>query len=217
MDVLKQTIRTRHTTRKFLPRPVPRPLLDEALALAQHAPSNSNIQPWRLVLVSGAARDRLVSALLGITQHEAPNIPKLPESFQYYRSELGQQVYGVGMGIAREDKEARAAAVLRNYTFFGAPLVGIICMDHDLGSADALSVGMYLQTLLLALTDLGLDTCVEVAVAGYPEVLRSELGITPELEIICGLGIGYSDPDFPANELHIGRENIEKCVRFLSE
>ncbi len=38
---LDQAIRERYSTRMFLPRPVPRELVDEALALAQHARSNS--------------------------------------------------------------------------------------------------------------------------------------------------------------------------------
>ena len=43
---LEQAIRERHSTRMFLPnQAVPRQVLDEALALAQCAPSNSNIQP----------------------------------------------------------------------------------------------------------------------------------------------------------------------------
>src|SRR5262249_27380089 len=86
---------------------------------------------------------------------------------------------------------------------------------RDLGPADAVSVGMYLQTLMLALTARGLGTCVEVSVAGYPDVVRTELSIPPELTIICGLAVGYSDPDFPANKLHIGRDPIEKHVVFL--
>jgi len=72
---LGQAIRERHSTRMFLPRPVPRELVDEALALAQHAPSNSNIQPWRLVFASGAARNRLKDALCGVADHEAAHIP----------------------------------------------------------------------------------------------------------------------------------------------
>jgi nitroreductase len=36
-----------------------------------------------------------------------------------------------------------------------------------------MSVGMFLQTLLLALTARGLGTCVEVSIAGYPEVVRT--------------------------------------------
>jgi hypothetical protein len=121
------------------------------------------------------------------------------------------------MGIAREDKEGRKVAVLRNYEFFRAPLAGIVCMHRDLGPAEALSVGKYLQTLLLALTTRGLDTYVEVSLTGYPEVIRRELGILPELSILCGLAVGYSDPDFAANRLHIGREAVEKCVVFLDD
>jgi len=187
--------------------------VNEALALAQHAPSNSNIQPWRLVFVSGAARDRLKHALFSVADHEAPHIPSLPKAFEHYRYELGAEVYG-SMGITIADTARHAAAVMRNFDFFGAPLAGIVSMHRDLGPADAVSVGMYLQTLMLALTARGLGTCVEVSVAGYPDVVRTELSIPPELTIICGLAVGYTDPDFPANKLHIGRDPVEKHVAF---
>jgi len=212
---LDQAIKDRHSTRMFLPQPVPRELVDEALALAQCAPSNSNIQPWHLVFASGAPRDCLVTALLDEARRRAPDIPPLPESFQHYRSELGAQVYGA-MGIAIEDRASHVAAVLRNWEFFRAPLAGIVCMHRDLGLADALSVGMYLQTLLLALTERGLGTCVEVSVAGYPEVVRAQLAIPAELSILCGLAVGYPDPDFAANKLHVPREGVDKNVVFLA-
>ncbi|HKA55518.1 MAG TPA: nitroreductase [Candidatus Binatia bacterium] len=211
---LDQAIRERHSTRMFLPQPVPRELVEEALALAQCAPSNSNIQPWHMVFASGAPRDRLVAALLDEARRRPPNIPPLPESFQHYHRELGAQVFG-SMGIAREDKPGRAAAVLRNWEFFRAPLAGIVCMHRDLGPADALSVGMYLQTLLLALTERSLGTIVEVSIAGYPEIVRAQLAIPAELSILCGLAVGYPDPDFPANKLHVGREAVEKNVVFF--
>ena len=211
---LEQAIRERHSTRLFVSRPVPRELVDEAVALAVFAPSNSNIQPWHMVFASGKVRDRLVNALLEEAQRRPPNIPPLPASFRHYRSELGSQVYGA-MGIAREDKAGHDAAVLRNWEFFGAPLAGIVCMHRDLGLVDALGVGMFMQTLLLALTARGLGTCVEVSIAGYPEIIRSQLAIPPELSILCGLAIGYPDPDFSANRLHIGRDPIANNVVFV--
>src|SRR5215472_16906226 len=211
---LDRAIRERHSTRMFLPQPVPRELLEEALVLAQCAPSNSNIQPWHVVFASGACRDRLVAALLDEARRRPPNIPPLPETFQDYRRELGAQVYGA-MGISIEDKVGHDAAVLRNWEFFRAPLDAIICMHRDLGLPDALSVGMYLQTLLLALTERGLGTCVEVSVAGYPEIVRAQLAIPAKLSILCGLAIGYPDPAFAANKLHVAREAIDKNVVFL--
>lgn len=136
------------------------------------------------MFVSGPPRDRLVAALLDEAKRRPPNVPPLPESFQHFRRELGAQVYGA-MGIAIEDKAAHAVAVLRNWEFFRGPLGGIVCMHRDLGPADALSVGMFVQTLLLALTERGLGSCVEVSVAGYPEVVRTQLSIPPELSILC--------------------------------
>src|SRR5262249_53302570 len=214
---LDQAIRERHSTRMFLPnQAVPRQLVDEALVLAQSAPSNSNIQPWHIVLASGPPRDRLVAALLEEARRRPPNIPPLPESFQHYRRELGARVYGA-MGIAREDTAGHAAAGLRHWGVFFAPLAGLVCMHRDLGPADALSVGMYLQTLLLALTERGLGTCVEVSIAGYPEIVRAQLAIPAELSILCGLAVGYPDPDFAANTLQISREPIDKNVVFLDQ
>jgi hypothetical protein len=43
------------------------------------------------------------------------------------------------------------------------------------------------------------------------------LAIPAELSILCGLAVGYPDPDFPANKLHIGREAIDKNVVILDE
>lgn len=119
------------------------------------------------------------------------------------------------MGIAREDLAGRKAAVLRNYEFFGAPVVAIVCMDKALGNPDSLSVGMYLQTLLLGLTERGLASCVEVSVAGYPEIVKKELGIGEEMEVLCAVAIGFEDAAFKANGLRIGREEVEVTTTWL--
>ena len=90
-------------------------------------------------------------------------------------------------------------------------------MHRDLGPADALSVGMFLQTLLLALTERGLGSCCEVSIAGYPEIVRTQLAIPPELSILCGVAIGYPDPACPANKLHVGREPLRENIVFLDK
>jgi nitroreductase len=78
---LIKRVRERHSTRLFLPQPVPRELVNEPLALAQYAPSNSNIQPWHMVFASRASRDRLVAALIDEAQRRPPNIPPCPRRF----------------------------------------------------------------------------------------------------------------------------------------
>jgi nitroreductase len=212
--VLEDTIRVRHSTRKFLSTPVPREIIMDSLSLAQCAPSNSNIQPWHLYIAEGPARDRLKDELLAECKRTAPEVPSLPEEFKHFRQELGAKVYG-SMGIARGDKEARAAAVMRNWEFFGAPVVAIVCIHQDLGRADSMSVGMYVQTLLLSLTARGVGSCCEVSLTAYPDIIRKELNIPLEQVIICGVAIGYPDDSFPTNHLHIERAPLEHNVTFI--
>jgi len=208
-------VRQRNSTRLFLrDKPVPRELIEEAVELAMRAPSNSNIQPWRLFIASGPRRDRLVEALLEEASVELPVTTGIPETFLPLRQELGALVYG-SMGIARHDKEGRRLAQLRNWEFFRAPVGAVVCMHRDLGLVDSLGVGMFLQTLVLALTERGLGTCVQVSIAAYPEILRAQLGIPDDLTVLCGLAIGYPDPAFAGSSLVTPRNPLGTNVVFL--
>jgi nitroreductase len=212
---LEEAIRTRRSTRLFLrDKPVPKELVIAALELAIRAPSNSNIQPWRLVFNSGPARDRLVEALLEEAGRGEPQVPRLPDEFAHFRRELGALVYGT-MGVSRHDSEARRVAVLRNWEFFRAPLGAVVCMHRDLGYVDAIGVGMFLQTFMLALNARGVGSCVQVSIAGYPDVIREQLSISEDMRILCGVSIGYPDPNFPANALDVPRSPLDENFTFL--
>jgi nitroreductase len=215
MTEFDDVVRQRNSTRMFLrDKPVPRELIEEAVELAMRAPSNSNIQPWRLFIASGPRRDRLVEALLEEASVELPVTTGIPETFLPLRQELGGLVYG-SMGIARHDKDGRRLAQLRNWEFFRAPVGAVVCMHRDLGLVDSLGVGMFLQTLVLALTERGLGTCVQVSIAADPEILRAQLGIPDDLTVLCGLAIGYPDPAFAGNSLFTPRNPVETNVVFL--
>ena len=215
-ESLEFCIRHRHSIRFYKPDPVPQETLHECLALAQLAPSNSNIQNWRMTIATGAARDRVVDALLDEAKKHGPNVPPLPEQFKHFRSELGHELYGdAGYAIPRSDKAGHAAAVLRNYEFFGAPVVAVITMQKDLTPVDAMSVGMFVQTFMLAMTERGLGSCLQVSVTGYPEVLQREFKLPDDQLILCGMAIGWPAQGCKVNDMIIGREEVTKDVTFL--
>lgn len=218
---LDDVVHIRHSSRWFKPMPVPISVLQTALSLASHAPSNSNIQPWRLFVVTGAALSDLKTALLSTASADAaPAIPPLPAKFQHFRSDLGRQVYGDGWGVPRDDAEGRRAAVLRNFQFFGAPVAVLACIDRRLSKPDVVSLGMYLQTFLLGLTEHGVASGVEVSVTGYPEVIRRSLEgrvhIPEELDIVVGVAVGYEDESLPVNKIRTRRVPIEDTVTFVN-
>ncbi|GAB1193892.1 hypothetical protein APSETT444_003127 [Aspergillus pseudonomiae] len=198
-DTLSRLISSRHSTRNFLPKPVSNDDLKRSLALAQNAPS-------------GDALTSLKRALVAAADSDPSHILQLPEAFSHYRSSLGHKHYGQAMGIGRDDIAARTAAILRNFEFFGAPMAGIIYIDKALYDVDLLSVGIWLQTLVLELTALGLDTCIEVSVAGYSKVIKKELCISDDMEILCGLAVGYGDPTSAVNQVVAGRDEWEQWI-----
>jgi nitroreductase len=163
---------TRHSTRAFLPTPIPRPILEQVLTLSQQTPSNSNLQPWRVKILTGPALSRLTHALSSAASSGLkPTTEPIPESYRHYRSALGKQLYGPeGYDIKREDKEGMEKARLRNYGFFGAPCGMVVYMEGSLSQVDVLSTGMWVQSVCLGLGERGMGVCVEASVAGYGEV-----------------------------------------------
>ena len=217
-ESLETCVRHRHSIRFYKDEDVEEQILRECVALAQLAPSNSNMQNWRLHLAHQDARHRVVSALKEEVQNQGPNMPPLPEDFKHFRSDLGQKLYGEeGYAISREEKEKHMQAVMRNYEFFGAPVCGVITMHSDLTHVDAMSVGMFVQTLMLALTERGLGTCLQGSVTGYPEVLRREFKLPDDQKILCGIAIGHPAEHNKVNDLVMSREDIEKQMTMHHE
>lgn len=219
---LDQTIRQRRSVRGFYPdRPVPTEVLREALEIAQWAPSNCNVQPWRVFIASGAARDRLRAALVTAIQGgETPSaedpVDEFPGDYRRLQVACAVAMYNE-MGIARGDHAGRLAALARNFELFDAPHVAIVCMESQFGLGVALDVGMYVQSLMLALWARGVGSCAQASLRLYPKIIRRELEIPENLRILCGISFGYEDPSVPANRTRQLREPIETNVVFRSE
>lgn len=214
---LTSLMRDRHSVRNFLYKPVPRDLLREVLALAQQTASNSNCQPWRLKILTGDALKRLSSALLdAVTAGLEPTTALIPEHFRHHRSEFGHLLYGPdGYNIRKEDKEAAEIARRRNYKFFDAPVGVIVYMDKSLADVDVMCVGMYMQSLSLLLGERGVSCCWQVSVAGYPDVVRKELGIGGDMLILSGGAVGYEAENARPNGIRSARDAWNDHVEFV--
>ncbi len=221
-DAIEAALLTRRSVRGFLPRPVPRALIERLLTLAARAPSGTNVQPWRVHVLQGDALRRLGEAL--VAAHDADPQPSAPD-YRYYpaqwrdpylarRRKVGWDLYGL-LGIAKGDQEAAHRQHGRNYTFFGAPVGLILTFDRDLSQGAFVESGMFLQALMTAARAHGLDTCPQAAFIEYAPIIRAQLGLGDDQLVVCGMALGYADPDEPANRLVTEREPVASFATFL--
>lgn len=213
-------VQNRRSVRGFFPdKPVPPNVLREVLELAQHSPSNCNVQPWRVWVLSGAARDRFSADLCarldgGDWGNPEDPIDNFPDEYRRLQVECGVEMYGK-MGIERGDQLGRFKAHRRNYELFDAPHVAIVAMEKHFGMGVALDVGTWLQTFMLGLEDRGLASCPQAALRHYPGIVRAHTGMPETMRVLCGVSFGYEDTSVPANAVRQKREPLASNVVFL--
>lgn len=217
-----EAILTRRSVRAFLPTPVPRATVEELLTLASRSPSGSNIQPWKIRVIAGDVKEHLSRSILEALDRDGYEGHKREwnyypvnwrEPFLARRRKIGWDLYGL-LGIKKGDFEGTERQRRRNYEFFGAPVGMIFTLDQDLEIGSWLDLGIYLGALMIAARGRGLDTCPQAAFADFHAVIRRELAI-PETEIvICGMGLGYADPEAVENRLVTERAPAREFARF---
>jgi nitroreductase len=105
--------------------------------------------------------------------------------------------------------------MLENLNNYGAPCLVIASIENSLSATDIVSVGMYLQTLIILLAEQGLHTIPQASITGYPELIRRELDISDDKTILCGLAIGYPDKASNLNPSRTPRDLWQNNVTFL--
>jgi len=193
---------------------VPREVVEAILEDAARSPSGTNIQPWKVHVVMGPARDRLVAEVLAHRETrpddsvaEFPNRGKRKEPYTTRMRTLGKAMYGL-IGIPKGDEAAGWEQWGRNYKFFDAPVGLIVTIDKDLGSMSYIDLGIFLQSLMLSATSRGLSTCAQGAWNQFWSATRRVLEVPDDEYIVCGVSLGYEDTSAPVNTLVSEREPV---------
>lgn len=116
------------------------------------------------------------------------------------------------LGIASDDEDARFKMFAHNYRFFNAPVLIILCLDRSAGVYSFYDLGSFAQSLMLAAQENGLDTIPAFSFAGYPNLLRQELNISPEQLVILGIAVGYADMENPINQVRSDKRLVAEVA-----
>jgi nitroreductase len=151
----------------------------------------------------------------------------VPREYNYYpekwrepylarRRACGWGLYGT-LGIGRADKDKMHAQHRRNFLFFEAPIGLIFSIDRDLELGSWLDYGMFLQSIMVAARQFGLETCPQAAFLVFYDVLQRRLGIPAEQQIVCGMSLGYPDCTAKVNAFTPARMPPEDFVTFVDQ
>ncbi|MEZ5572593.1 MAG: nitroreductase [Halioglobus sp.] len=218
--IFDEIVNSRHSLRAFLPQPVDAATLTNIFSVAQQAPSNCNSQPWVVHVVSGEK--------LELFRREMPQrfaAGNFSMDFPYdgvYQGVYKERQYGAAQalydaaGIAREDKAGRNVQFMRNFTFFDAPHAAFLFLPEPFGLREAADLGMYAQTLMLALTAHGLGSCPQTALGFQADFVREQLGLDTSNKLVFGISFGYPNPDDPVNACLTDRAALSETVTFHS-
>ncbi|MGI9590285.1 MAG: nitroreductase [Myxococcota bacterium] len=218
---VSEAIATRRSVRAFLPDPVPESVVREMVAAASRAASGGNLQPWKLYVLAGSARQALVRAVEERSAEkpfgDGPEYEIYPrdltEPYVKRRGAVAHEMYAL-VGIARDDHAARAAQMKRNFSFFDAPVGMILTIERQMGPPQFTDLGIFLQSLMLLARERGLHTCPQESWSLWGATIREVVGVPEDEVVFCGLSLGYAAADAPINRLYTDRAALEDFARF---
>jgi nitroreductase len=181
MNPVLEALRSRRSGKLLKPDPVPRELVETVLSTAVWAPNHHKTEPWRFVVLTGAAREALGEAME-----------------QALRERLGSLAEGSEALLAKERAKPLRAPVLIVAAAVpsGAPKV----VEIEEVEATAAAV----ENMLLAAQSLGLGAMWRTGEAAYDPRVKRFLGLPHDAHIVSFLYLGYPDlPDLPQRERSI--------------
>jgi len=215
MDVI-EAILARHSVRDFSSQRVPQETVMQILETALRSPSGGNSQPWEVFVAAGATLERIRKAYqerarsgAGAPAPPPPQPAKYQERMAVIRNERLKL-----LGLDPADPASGKVFLEWSARLFGAQVVVVVCVDKALSSSRNLDIGVFAQTVCLAAMGHGVDSFIAGMLVSQPDVLRQELEIPEDLNILIGIGLGYPNPGSIINTYRSPRRPIHEVVRY---
>lgn len=181
IDLLTGLATTR-TIRRYRDEPIPDDDLATIVWHASRAPSGSNRQPFRFLVLRDGERARQAKALLG-------------DAFRRgWAAKVDRDGYRAGSGTDKTSPKARTAAAMQRYVdrFEQIPVVILVCLVRyrDANPYEGASVYPACQNLLLAARALGYGGALTMWHQAVDRELRELLDIPAEIALSACITLG---------------------------
>lgn len=226
MPTVLEALKNRSSKRAFLDKKVPLEIQEKILQAAAMTPSGANMQPW----VTYAISDESVLEKVGSAIIDTMNSGVANDQFiQYYplvwtnpykkrRIVTGSGLYQL-MGVQRKDNETRIKMWHDNFRWFGAKTVFFVCTEKaniEGASGALIDCGAYMQSIMLAAQDFGIDSCPQGSTTEFGKVVARELNLPDNLALLYSIVLGYEDKEAKINSYQPERAALSETVTFIN-
>lgn len=212
-----EAVDQRLSVRAFKDAPISREDIETWLNEAQRSPSGGNVQPWRVIVLSGDEQEAVITkaaeVLANSPQGEPTDRPIYPKDlwgvFNTRRKRVGEMMYEA-LDIPREDRAARLQWFSNNFRFFGAPVAVFFVIDERMGHGQWAHMGMFMQTLALLAVERGWGTCMQECWGILRPTLKAHFKLDDSEMVYCGMAVGHPDWAHPVNSLRSERAPLDE-------
>lgn len=177
-------VHTQRAIRRFRPDPVPDDAVRQILDAAIRAPSGSNLQPWRWLVVRDPDVKARLAASLVATVEASGFLPSIRERLGAAETAREQRMYSQSIDLVTNIGAAPVLIV--------PCLVGLSSPTTDAQSLLAgSSIYGAVQNMLLAARAIGLGTVLTTFHARFEDGLREILAIPAEATPVALVPVGY--------------------------
>lgn len=200
MPDLLTGLATTRAIRRYRDEPIPEDDLATILWHATRAPSGSNRQPFRFLVLRDGPRAVEARALLGTSFR------------QLWAAKRRADGYDEGSGAAADTPKARMAATMQHFVehFEATPVVVLACLrrHRDPNPTEGASVYPACQNLLLAARALGYGGVLTMWHQHVEDDLRRVLGIPDDVAISATITLGRPE----GNHGPVRRRPVQELV-----
>lgn len=210
----KQAILSRKSTRHFTDQKIKQEDLIDIVKTAQQAPSWVNAQPEHIYIATGQTLENIRKKHKQALQENTKSVSDLKTVPNSQWPELGQK----NMNQWFQDIEKLVGNDWNElFTFeqeelYNAQAIVYLTLPKNYSLWSLYDLGAFGEALMVAAQDKEIGSLPAYQFISYPDILRQELAITDDNDIIMGIGLGYRDEKARINNIRGRRMDTNKIL-----
>ena len=210
LDVMEK----RHSSRDFKNDEVSEDTLRKIVNIACMSPSWENSQPWNVFIATGETLEKIRERWIAENNQKIKGSADMNPGHRTNFSERGQKNMAEFMdAIGKFDDDED----LENFNhvqhiLFNSPAVVYLTLPKNHTQWPIYDLGGFGMSLMLAATDLGVDSIPAYELVKYPYILRDNLPIPDDKDIIMGISLGYESEEH-INQYQSPRLELDEILK----